>query len=402
MNMELVHNIRVIPFDSSCLEKKFLASYGCRNFEVSESVGLFIGIIKSSNTSTEVALKLSEIKQENYSENDVKALYEKCIAPILIEQGTKPKDLFLWKTELVPPSIVEIFLKILGFFFKPVVMFMMLAAIIISEIVFFSNDLMFSLGHVDVFVIIGIVLLFIASSFFHELGHATACRHFGADQRGIGFGLYLNFPAFYTDVSDIWKLTRRQRMVVNFAGIYFQLIFLLPLFAIFFATGNPFVKYFIITINFNFIFTLNPFFKFDGYWIMTDMLGVANLRTRSQELFIHVKNKVLRKRPVEKSFLTTIKGTERLFLIIYSIIVNLFFLYYFGYVLPRFLRMFIIYFPEQLNNLINQIATGNIPSFNLIVTVLGQLLAFSLMMFFAYTMLNPFVKKGINIFRNKK
>ena len=41
---------------------------------------------------------------------------------------------------------------------------------------------------------------------------------------------YITFPVFYTDVTDVWCLTRRQRVIVNLGGVYFQLIFLIPFF----------------------------------------------------------------------------------------------------------------------------------------------------------------------------
>lgn len=402
MNIELVNNIRIVPFDTSCLEKKYLASFGTRNFEISEALAHFIGIVKSSETPGEVAAKLSAAKNQEYTEEHVISLYEKCIAPILVEQESKPKGMFLWKTELISPEVVEIFLKGLKLLFKPVIMVIMLFVIFSCEIVFFSSDLNISIGYVDVFVIVGILLLFVSSSFFHELGHASACRYYGAEQQGIGFGLYLNFPAFYTNVSDVWKLSRKQRMVVNFAGIYFQSIFLLPFFLIYFITGDSIVKYFIFTVNFNFLFTLNPFFKFDGYWIMTDMLGVGNLRTRSTEFLGFVKNKILRKKTGKKPFLMTIKGPERVVLIIYSVVVNLFFLYYLGYVLPRFLKYFIINFPVLFRSLVHEIATGSTPSLQLVTSFIGQLLIFVLMVYCIYKMLLPLIKKGINTLKVRK
>lgn len=399
MDLELINAIQVQPFETSCLERKYLLSIRERHYEVSESVAQLIDIMKSSGSSEEMAVKLSEIKNQKYTKDHIVSFYEKYIAPMLVEQEKEPKGMFLWKTELIPPSIVEIFLKGLKLFFKPAAITIMLLAIITCEILFFTNDMTFSLGYVDVFVIGGILLLYVASSFFHELGHAAACRYFGAKQRGIGFGLYLNFPAFYTDVSDIWKLPRKQRMVVNFAGIYFQTIFLLPFFLIYFITGNNIVKYFIFTINFNFLFTLNPFFKFDGYWIMTDALGVANLRNRSTEFLGYLKDRILHRTVDNRSFLMTIKKPARVVLAIYSIIVNLFFVYYFGYILPRFLKFFFLNFPTLFRKLINEIAVGNMPALNLITGVIGQFLAFALMVYFAYRMLIPIIKKGIGIFK---
>ena len=117
----------------------------------------------------------------------------------------------------------------------------------------------------------------LASSFFHELGHASACKYFGVRHGGVGFGLYLTFPVLYTDVTEIWKLNRRQRCVVNLAGVYFQSYGLILLLVAFFVTGDDILRYLILIMNLGFLMTLNPFFKFDGYWIASDLLGVPNV-----------------------------------------------------------------------------------------------------------------------------
>ena len=68
-------------------------------------------------------------------------------------------------------------------------------------------------------LITGLVVL---SAGFHELGHAAACRYGGATPGGIGVGLYLVWPAFYTDVTDAYRLPRRDRLRVDLGGLYFN------------------------------------------------------------------------------------------------------------------------------------------------------------------------------------
>ncbi len=395
MEIELVHKIDILPFDTSCIDKKYLVSYEKRNFEVSESVALFIDILKISNSTVEASLKLSELKNHKYSEDDIVAIYDKCVKPIIEQPGDKKKKgSFIWKTELIPASIVGLFPSFLKILFKKPVMFALILVIMVFEIVFFSGDFRnISLGEVDIYVILGVLALFLFSSLFHELGHATACKHFGCKHQGIGFGLYINFPVFFTDVSDIWKLPRKQRLVVNFAGVYFQLIFLIPLFIIYFSTGNNILKYFILTVNFNFIFTLNPFFKFDGYWIITDLLGVANLRERSNEFFSYIWKRLRRKNIDKDIYFLNIQKKEKISMIIYSLVVNLFFICYFGYILPRFIKGFITYIPGMLAQFVNEIAMGNVPKMNLVISLFSQLLLFIIMVYVIYKMVFPLMRK---------
>lgn len=143
----------------------------------------------------------------------------------------------------------------------------------------------------------------VISSLFHELGHASACQFYNIRHGGIGFGLYLNFPVFYTDVSNTWTLPRKKRCIVNVAGVYFQILLLIPLLIIYFYTQNDILKYVTIMTNINFIITLNPFFKFDGYWLMTDLLGVANLRKKMWGVYHLFVEKTEKKKNTNKSLI---------------------------------------------------------------------------------------------------
>jgi putative peptide zinc metalloprotease protein len=119
----------------------------------------------------------------------------------------------------------------------------------------------------------------------HEFGHAAATRHFGASPNQIGFGFYLISPVFFCDVSDIWRLNRRERLIVDLGGIYFQWIISVLLIILYYITSNQF---FIIFSFFNFIsslMNLNPFLLFDGYWALSDILGITNLREKSIKEF---------------------------------------------------------------------------------------------------------------------
>ena len=68
-------------------------------------------------------------------------------------------------------------------------------------------------------MVVGLLVFMVVSSLFHELGHASACKHFGIRHGGIGFGLYLNFPVLYTDVTEVWRLRRADRCIVNLGGV---------------------------------------------------------------------------------------------------------------------------------------------------------------------------------------
>src|SRR5690242_8250685 len=69
-----------------------------------------------------------------------------------------------------------------------------------------------------------VLVLGIASAAFHEVGHASACRFGGGRPGGMGMGIYMVWPAFYTDVTDAYRLPRRDRLRTDLGGLYFNAV----------------------------------------------------------------------------------------------------------------------------------------------------------------------------------
>ena len=112
---------------------------------------------------------------------------------------------------------------------------------------------------------------------FHELGHAAASQRFGAPPSRIGMGVYLVFPALFSDVTAAWQLRRAQRVAVNVAGVYFQLLATAGVAIAHAWTGwGPLLGVCWVSVAAA-AFSLNPILKLDGYWIVSDALGVSNL-----------------------------------------------------------------------------------------------------------------------------
>lgn len=127
-------------------------------------------------------------------------------------------------------------------------------------------------------------LIAIASVFFHELGHAAACRHYQCEHGDIGFSLYLIFPAFYVDLTRAWRLPKTERAIIDLGGAYFQMLTVLPIYLLFAATGRPYFAMPLYAIDVMVLFSLNPLLKFDGYWLLVDLTGLPNLQRRALRL----------------------------------------------------------------------------------------------------------------------
>lgn len=121
---------------------------------------------------------------------------------------------------------------------------------------------------------------------FHEFGHASASDYFGAKHGGIGGGFYLFMPVYFADVTDIWKLPKQQRIVVNLAGMYFELIYASVLILLGFIFNHPLLIILACIFSMSSLRNLNPFARSDGYWILSDLLEKPNLMYHG---FIKVK-----------------------------------------------------------------------------------------------------------------
>lgn len=133
--------------------------------------------------------------------------------------------------------------------------------------------------------------------FGHELGHAAACQSFGAPVGPIGCALYLIYPAFYCDVTHTWSLPRRARITVDLGGVYFQLIGTAAVALLWWRTDSAVLlaatRFSVATIAVN----LLPLGRFDGYWVMSDLLGIIDLRGQQRRVAITAWAR-LRGRPV--------------------------------------------------------------------------------------------------------
>jgi len=121
----------------------------------------------------------------------------------------------------------------------------------------------------------------------HEFAHGLTCKHFGGEVREMGFLLLYFHPALYANVSDAWLFTRKsQRLWVTFAGVGFEL-FLWACATIVWRVADVgtwpsrIALVVMATSGIKTLFNFNPLMRLDGYYLLSDMLGIPNLRQRS-------------------------------------------------------------------------------------------------------------------------
>ncbi|MDR6863974.1 hypothetical protein [Phycicoccus sp. 3266] len=129
-------------------------------------------------------------------------------------------------------------------------------------------------------LLLAVFALTVVSAGFHEFGHAAAARYGGATPGAMGTGLYLVWPAFYTDVTDSYRLGRAGRVRTDLGGLYFNAIVAVVMFGVWFGTGWDAILLIIATQVLQMVRQLAPLVRFDGYHVLADVTGVPDLYHR--------------------------------------------------------------------------------------------------------------------------
>lgn len=142
---------------------------------------------------------------------------------------------------------------------------------------------------VDMFSLQGLLYYGLAITFVkvaHEFGHAISAKRFGCRIPTMGLAFLVLWPVAYTDTNDVWRLPdKRQRLLVSSAGIITELTIAVwaTLCWLWLPDGGLRTVAFLLSST-TWISTLlinaSPFMRFDGYFILSDALGVVNLHER--------------------------------------------------------------------------------------------------------------------------
>lgn len=223
---------------------------------------------------------------------------------------------------------------------------------------------------------------------FHEIGHASAASYYGARHGGIGGGFYLFSPVYFADVTDIWKLSKRKRIIVNLSGMYFELIFCSILSLIAITLNNTTLLIITTIVCVKTLFNLNPFFRSDGYWILSDLTNKPNLfhhaTNKIRDLFNYITSK---KKPKWNSL--------DILLLIYAIISYSFITIFIYYVLIVNTNS-IIYFPKNLYNFVKGIFS---PETQFSLAKYGELIVPLIFFMLIFNLIKPLI---INHYKSKR
>ncbi len=240
-----------------------------------------------------IAERVSEASGRGVSADNVGFLIEKRLRPLGVlaaRDGSSPQlkrgDPLLalkFRAGLIPERVVNGLTGVLRpLFWAPVVVLMLAALVAFDTWLFGSHGIAQSLrsltyNPVLMLMVFGMIAL---SAAFHECGHATACRYGGARPGVMGAGIYIVWPAFYTDVTDAYRLSKAGRLRTDLGGVYFNVIFSLATAGAYFATGFEPLLIVILIQHMQAIYQFMPFLRLDGYYIISDLTGVPDMFAR--------------------------------------------------------------------------------------------------------------------------
>lgn len=132
----------------------------------------------------------------------------------------------------------------------------------------------------------------------HEFGHGLTCKNYGGEVHEMGFLFLVFTPFLYCNVTDSWTFAdKSRRLLVTAGGIMTEILFA-SLAALAWHFSDP--QTFFHSLMFNvmmvcsistILFNANPLLKYDGYYLMMDLIEVPNLRQRSSK---YVQNLMIR------------------------------------------------------------------------------------------------------------
>jgi putative peptide zinc metalloprotease protein len=322
-DIELVGEMQETAFQ----DRQWLIKRGGHFLQVSELLYRVAEQADGRHTLREIATAVTDATEWIVTDAHVRQIIETKLIPLGVIAATgddehqprpprPPSPLLLnLRTKVLGPRVIDPVTAVLQHLYAPILLVPLLAVAAIAHWwLYVHYDLQQGIAEL-IYAPVYTLLMFpviILGAVCHEFGHAAALRYGGGRARSIGVGLYLIFPAFYTDTTDSYRLGRWGRVRTDLGGFYFHLLFAIGLVAAYLSTGYDFLALAILVINLDMARQLIPFVRLDGYWLLSDLTGIPDLFTQmgsfirnAATLSLREARKAANLKPwVEKVFLT--------------------------------------------------------------------------------------------------
>ena len=148
-----------------------------------------------------------------------------------------------------------------------------------------------SIGILSDFRWVWLLLIWALLKVVHEFAHGISCRKFGGEVNEAGILLLLFTPMAYVNVTSSWRFPSRwHRIIVAAAGMYVELFIAFISIIVWSSVSDGIVSDICYNIFFmssvtTILFNANPLMRFDGYYMLSDTLGISNLYTKGTRWF---------------------------------------------------------------------------------------------------------------------
>ena len=121
----------------------------------------------------------------------------------------------------------------------------------------------------------------------HEFGHGLSCKHYGGECHEMGMMLLVFTPCLYCDVTDSWMLPSKwKRAAIGAAGMYVEVIIASIATYLWWNSHAGIFNQLCLDVMFvssvsTILFNANPLMRYDGYYILSDILEIPNLRQKA-------------------------------------------------------------------------------------------------------------------------
>jgi putative peptide zinc metalloprotease protein len=201
--------------------------------------------------------------------------------------------LFFRVALLHPQHHLQRWNRVFGWLFNPWTAVVVMAASLLGVILVLHQWDTFRHAVVESFSregLLSFALALIVAKSLHELGHALVATRLGLRVGHMGIAFVVLWPMLYTDTGQTWRLrSARQRLAIASAGIVTELS-LAGLSTLGWALCDPGPLrnglLYLATTSWLLSLALNasPFMRFDGYFILSDLLDFPNLHERASAM----------------------------------------------------------------------------------------------------------------------
>ncbi|NND98458.1 MAG: biotin/lipoyl-binding protein [Pirellulaceae bacterium] len=133
----------------------------------------------------------------------------------------------------------------------------------------------------------------------HELAHAVACQRHGGEVRELGLVFILFAPMAYVDVTSCWRMTSRwPRIAVASAGMFVELTIAAVAILVWANSESQQTQFLLHNLVFTaglstILFNANALMRFDGYFILADLIEIPNLYGESMQEIKRIAKRIV-------------------------------------------------------------------------------------------------------------